>query len=110
MGTVPTVTVGLSTNKIVCFTESDHGTIADAHHTGCMCVSCSPAVQPPRGTPPPPLKIDGNRLVRQDNWEQVKLRGINWFGFNVARTAVDGLGMGDSDVVGDFETIVYQLK
>jgi hypothetical protein len=60
--------------------------------------------------PPPPLKIDGNRLVRQDNWEQVKLRGINWFGFNVARTAVDGLGMGDSDVVGDFETIVYQLK
>jgi hypothetical protein len=60
--------------------------------------------------PPPPLAIDGNRIVRQDTWEKVKLRGINWFGFNVARTAVDGLGMGDSDVVGDFETIVYQLK
>jgi hypothetical protein len=32
------------------------------------------------------------------------------FGFNVARTAVDGLGQGNSDVVGDFQTIVYQLK
>lgn len=32
------------------------------------------------------------------------------FGFNVARTAVDGLAQSDQDAIGDFATIVYQLR
>lgn len=60
--------------------------------------------------PPAPLAIDGNRLVRQDTREPVKIRGINWFGFNVAREMVDGLGHGGSNAQTDFATIVYQLK
>lgn len=64
----------------------------------------------PRGWPPAPLAIQGNSIVRQDTRQQEKIRGINWFGFNVGRTSVDGLGVGGSDVSGDFSTIVYQLK
>jgi hypothetical protein len=32
------------------------------------------------------------------------------FGFNVARSMVDGLGGGGPDVTADFSTIAYQLK
>jgi hypothetical protein len=56
------------------------------------------------------LDIEGNSIVRQDTHQQVRIRGINWFGFNVGRTSVDGLGVGGSDASGDFSTIVYQLK
>jgi hypothetical protein len=68
------------------------------------------ADQPPRGVPPSPLAVDGNRLVSQDTGEEVTLRGLNWFGFNVNRTAVDGLSQSDADTTADFATIVYQLR
>jgi hypothetical protein len=66
---------------------------------------------PPRGMPPPPLATDGgNRIVRVDNWAPVTVKGLNWFGFNVARSMVGGLGQGGSSAATDFGTIVYQLK
>ena len=48
--------------------------------------------------------------MRQDTRETVKIRGINWFGFNVARNMVDGLGHGGSNAETDFGTIAYELK
>jgi hypothetical protein len=60
--------------------------------------------------PPPPLALDGNRIIRQDTREAFRLHGINWFGFNIARTSVDGLAQSDADGTADFATIVYQLR
>lgn len=33
---------------------------------------------PPRGTPPPPLKMAGNRILNARNNKAVAIRGINW--------------------------------
>lgn len=41
------------------------------------------AAAPPRGNPPKPLEIRGSQIVAAGTDEQVQLRGINWFGYNV---------------------------
>ncbi|WIA18743.1 hypothetical protein OEZ85_003433 [Tetradesmus obliquus] len=68
------------------------------------------APAPPRGNPPKPLEIRGSQIVAAGTDEQVQLRGINWFGYNVARQMVDGLNYGGADAQTDFATIVYQLR
>lgn len=65
---------------------------------------------PPRGTPPPPLKVDGSTLVNSRNNKVVSLRGINWFGFNVGMGMVDGLWAGGTAAATDFALITYQLR
>eukprot|EP00879_Flechtneria_rotunda_P005895 GHRR01006201.1.p1 GENE.GHRR01006201.1~~GHRR01006201.1.p1 ORF type:complete len:485 (+),score=144.84 GHRR01006201.1:175-1629(+) len=65
---------------------------------------------PPRGTPPPPLKMVGNRLVNALNNKHVSIRGINWFGFNVGMGFVDGLWAGGTAAATDFALITYQLR
>lgn len=40
--------------------------------------ACCPVAMPPRGTPPPPLKIEGSSLINSRNDKVVSLRGINW--------------------------------
>jgi len=69
-----------------------------------------PAVAPPRGTPPPPLKISVNRLVNTKNNKVVSIKGINWFGFNVGMGMVDGLWAGGTAAATDFALITYQLR
>eukprot|EP00877_Chromochloris_zofingiensis_P000949 jgi/Chrzof1/10855/Cz05g14190.t1 len=66
--------------------------------------------QPPKGTPPPPLVLQGNRLVNAWTGGNVAIRGVNWFGFNVGATMVDGLWAGGSEAATDFQTITYQLR
>jgi hypothetical protein len=41
------------------------------------------AAAPPRGSPPLALEICGSHIVAAGTDEQIKLRGINWFGYNV---------------------------
>ncbi|WIA19208.1 hypothetical protein OEZ86_005581 [Tetradesmus obliquus] len=65
---------------------------------------------PPRGTPPPPLKLVGHRLVNARNNKVVSLRGLNWFGFNVGMGMVDGLWAGGTAAATDFALITYQLR
>ncbi|KAF8055094.1 SYT1 [Scenedesmus sp. PABB004] len=65
---------------------------------------------PPRGTPPPPLKMVSHRLVNAVNNKVVSIRGINWFGFNVGMGMVDGLWAGGSAAATDFALITYQLR
>lgn len=65
---------------------------------------------PPRGTPPPPLKMVGHLLVNSQNNKVVSIRGINWFGFNVGMGMVDGLWAGGSAAATDFALITYQLR
>lgn len=78
-----------------------------------MAAACSlsaGSAHPPRGTPPPPLEIRGNRIVASTTGNDVRLQGVNWFGYNVARQMVDGIGHGGSNAETDFATIVYQLR
>ena len=65
---------------------------------------------PPRGTPPPPLALEGSSLINARNNKQVSIRGINWFGFNVGMGMVDGLWAGGSAAATDFALITYQLR
>jgi hypothetical protein len=65
---------------------------------------------PPRGTPPPPLAIEGSSLINSRNNKVVSIRGINWFGFNVGMGMVDGLWAGGSAAATDFALITYQLR
>lgn len=65
---------------------------------------------PPRGTPPPPLKLVGHLMVNARNNKVVSLRGINWFGFNVGMGMVDGLWAGGTAAATDFALISYQLR
>lgn len=41
------------------------------------------AAQPPSGSPPPPLEVRGNRIVSSNTGNDIRLQGINWFGYNV---------------------------
>ncbi|KAI8472618.1 MAG: glycoside hydrolase superfamily [Monoraphidium minutum] len=65
---------------------------------------------PVRGTPPPPLSIDGHRIVNADTGNAVPIRGLNWFGFNVGMGMVDGLWAGGSEAATDFALIAYQIR
>jgi aryl-phospho-beta-D-glucosidase BglC (GH1 family) len=65
---------------------------------------------PPRGTPPPPLSVSGNRLVNAATGAAVALRGLNWFGFNVGMGMVDGLWAGGHEAATDFALITYQIR
>jgi hypothetical protein len=74
-------------------------------------ITCVPAAEmPPRGTPPPPLRLVGHQLVSGRSGRSVSLRGINWFGFNVGMGMVDGLWAGGSAAATDFALIAYQLR
>jgi hypothetical protein len=72
--------------------------------------TCSPlAYQPPlRGVPPPPIQVEGNRLLAAG--KPLQIHGLNWFGFNVPMGVVDGLWAGGTDLASDFGKIAYQLK
>lgn len=84
----------------------------DAHVSAALPPWCFAvtADQPPKGTPPPPLVLQGNRLVNAWTGGNVAIRGVNWFGFNVGATMVDGLWAGGSEAATDFQTITYQLR
>lgn len=41
---------------------------------------------------------------------ELRLRGINWFGFNNAQTMVDGLWAGKTSLTNDFSTVVYRMQ
>lgn len=71
---------------------------------------CTPlAFQPPlRGVPPPPVDIQGNKLVAAG--KPLTIHGLNWFGFNVPMGVVDGLWAGGTDLATDFGKIAFQLK
>lgn len=44
---------------------------------------CVHAAQPPRGNPTHPLAVSGNRIVSAYDGHDIKLAGVNWFGYNV---------------------------
>lgn len=66
--------------------------------------------QPPRGVPPPPAAIRDGKLVDRNSGKAIALKGINWFGFNVGTSMVDGLWAGGTEAATDFALIVYQFK
>jgi hypothetical protein len=80
-----------------------------AHVEACPTLSYVP---PLRGSPPPRLAVQGNRLVAQSKAgdRPFQMHGINWFGFNVPMGVVDGLWAGGTDLATDFGKITYQLK
>jgi hypothetical protein len=43
--------------------------------------------------PPPGVSVKGNKLY-DGKGRELKLKGINWFGFNNEQTMVDGLWAG----------------
>ncbi|GBF88153.1 glycoside hydrolase [Raphidocelis subcapitata] len=65
---------------------------------------------PPRGSPPPRLRLDGPRIVDASSGQPVGLKAMNWFGLNTDQMAPDGLWAGGSDTATDFLEIVYQIK
>ncbi|KAK9833321.1 hypothetical protein WJX81_006148 [Elliptochloris bilobata] len=60
--------------------------------------------------PPPAIAraADGRLLTAEG--KEVRIRAVNWFGFNNGQTMVDGLYAGNFTQVGDFATIVYRLQ
>jgi aryl-phospho-beta-D-glucosidase BglC (GH1 family) len=56
-----------------------------------------------------PLTIRDGKLQTYQGTE-VKLKGVNWFGFNNAQTMVDGLWAGGTNAACDFGTILFQLR
>lgn len=67
-----------------------------------------PELQSSINYPLPPIEIRGNKLIA--GGKEIKIRGINWFGFNNKQTMVDGLWAGKSAFATDFNIIVYKLK
>ncbi|KIZ07795.1 hypothetical protein MNEG_0153 [Monoraphidium neglectum] len=54
--------------------------------------------------------MDGSRIINIQNGNNVAIRGLNWFGFNVGMGMVDGLWIGGSEAATDFALITYQLR
>lgn len=54
--------------------------------------------------------MKGHRIVNKENNNEVLIRGINWFGFNVGMGMVDGLWAGGTEAATDFALITYQLR
>jgi hypothetical protein len=50
------------------------------------------------GNPPPPLKIVGSRIVTAKG-NDVMLKGINWFGFNVRNRNKDSVFVAAAEAV-----------
>jgi hypothetical protein len=59
------------------------------------------------GVPPPALEIDKDGVSFKDG---IKLKGVNWFGFNNQQTMVDGLWIGGFAAATDFSTIMLRIK
>lgn len=69
---------------------------------------CSPAVTAMAPPAVPALRCRGADLV-DENGALVKLKGVNWFGFNTGTTMVDGL-WGSDPLVTDFAAVVLRQK
>lgn len=55
------------------------------------------------------LHADGGQLYDEAD-RKVVIRGVNWFGFEVGNTCVDGLWQGPDSATHDFATVVRRIK
>ncbi|KAK9838511.1 hypothetical protein WJX81_004175 [Elliptochloris bilobata] len=51
-----------------------------------------------------------NGVIYDPNGAPLVVKGVNWFGFDVATTMVDGLWAGSTSLTKDFPTVVWRLQ